>query len=302
MNCQSVRQYIIAYADGELNAREHPAVVEHIQGCDACGALVNGHRKLRSALSVQFAAIPVSADLQSRLRQALSAEPEAAPPPQVPLHVTRKRWARPGRILALAASLAIVATLAWQYAAPTQAETPELLITERHKGCCSHHAEHQHPDLPPQIEGLAASITRSQEAYSIQAIAPDLSDHGFEFESANFCGVQIPTCSRGGHIIYARNDGTDTVRLSVFSVPRWTKLDAWGGSGTNSQQIQPFVVAQPDDPDLCFACWHKGKTNYICCGAVAPNEMQQLAGDVQIALASPILETWFAVASLDSRP
>lgn len=301
MSCQSVRQYIIAYADGELCERDHPAVVEHIQGCDSCGPVVDGHRKLQSVLSVQFAAIPVSADLQSRLRQALSAETETAPP-QVPLSATRKRWARPGRILALAASLAIVATLAWQYAASGQSGEPNLLITGRHNNCCAHHAEHQHPDLPPQIEGLAASITRSQADHNIQAIAPDLSGHGYEFESANFCGVQVPTCSRGGHIIYARNDGGDTVRLSIFSVPRWIKLDGCGGAGTNTEPIQPVVVAQANGPDLSFACWHKGETNYICCGAVTPDEMKRLAGDVQIALANPILETWFAVASLDSRP
>ncbi len=282
MTCAAVRKFLYALADGQLADKANAQVSDHVKACSACSRLVGEHQSLRTALGRQIEAVPIPRGLEDRVRQAITAGKPVPRP---------NRWRAILRVRTYAAAACIVlATLAaWRFALPASSamrvgpgEGAASAVVMTHNMCCDHAASHQNTDLPKSLAGLASAISAHYD-HIIRVFAPDLSGHGFAFESANLCGVMDRDGCHGGHLLYAKSDNKLTTRLSVFSIPRWDDLDG-DEPAPNDGRTRQFIVAQDTGPDISVAVWHEDATSFICCAEVAPDTMADLVKDVRLAL------------------
>ena len=287
MNCSDARQFLCAYADGELTEVGDPDASHHFEGCRACGRLVEGQRALRAALRRGIEQVSIPTGLEDRIRGAIRQDQAAAKARSL----SRFLGIKP---LAIAASVAIGVVLVWQLAFSEEPHHPvAIAIATKHKFCTDRANAHHHEGLPTTLAGLTGAMN-AHEDYRFATIAPDLTTYGFRFESANFCGLKDRNCQNGGHVVYARQDGKTTHRFSVFSVPRAIPLDAFETIANTNGRLRA-VSAPPDvgGPEFCIVLWHKDTTHYVCCGEVEPDELVKMASTVHAALANPRTEAMF---------
>lgn len=305
MSLRKVIKYLYAFADGELGETAEAKVRAHVEADPAAARLVEQHRNLRSAVRRDLDAVEVPANLRARVLATIAADSSDESASLEATSADTSDKARPARRrlftirrFAIAAVLVLAAGGGWFYQT-TQAAALSETIVARHDACCEHCTEHQNAALPTRLcPQLAKEI---DDRFQIEAITPDLSGFGYDFESANFCGVRIPECTQGGHILYVRKDGDTQTRFSIFSIPRWTKLDKCGGDCTCSDKLKPIIVKRDDRPDMCIALWCKDGTNYIACGEVEKDRMIDMAGAVRTALANPRIERMFVMLASDGR-
>jgi len=109
VNCSDTHNLLHGYLDGELDLVRNLEFEQHLQACPACSQSLEQQQHLRTTLSGAGLYRPAPARLrerlQNRLREADPADETAAPPPW-------RRW-RPERLLAVAASLALLALSGW---------------------------------------------------------------------------------------------------------------------------------------------------------------------------------------------
>ncbi len=98
MQCDDVRENLVAFVDGELPVQEQQLVVSHIDSCPACRAELEHERALtlRLAQVLDVEPRPFDGSLAARVRERAAAS-----------DVTSHRW-----VLALAAAT-LVAVTAW---------------------------------------------------------------------------------------------------------------------------------------------------------------------------------------------
>jgi anti-sigma factor RsiW len=108
MSCGEERELLLqAYVDGELDVVRTVEMERHVAECAECAAALESHRALRAALGDPALYFEPPVFLDARVRAALGTGPKAAKAPGT----------RPWRWLAVAASLPLVAILAWAIAA-----------------------------------------------------------------------------------------------------------------------------------------------------------------------------------------
>ena len=113
MNCREVEELVGGYLDRELPPAEAAEVATHLQGCTACGALLDRHRALGAAVRGAFPPLRAPDVLRMRVREALRhAAPRAG--------VSRTAWWRP---LAGAAAAVLVVAGTWKIATDRAAAT-----------------------------------------------------------------------------------------------------------------------------------------------------------------------------------
>ncbi len=312
MNCTEVHKALYAFADGQLGAKSCVKVVSHIEACAACRHIVDEHRALRGAMGRDLERIPVPSGLQDKIRLAIAAERSSGPEVALDMAArssdagvtvpatfeqTSARAIFTIRRLAVAACVVVAVGAIWKYAIPHGSGPGQALASltvKKHNHCCSHHATHHGAGIP-RDHGQAAGAIDEHFDYAIRALAPDLTSHGFEFESANFCGIRAAGCTDGGHIIYVRSNGDGVTRFSVFSVPRREDVDHFG-SGAVGEVTGPLTVPQGGDrPDVHVVMWRESGTNYFCCGNLDPNVLSQLTDEVRLAMQRPPTAALFAM-------
>ncbi len=311
MNCNNAKQFLYAFADGQLSAKSNSAINEHLQACPDCSHFVEEHRRMRGLLHDEMEGIETPRELKSHIREALGGKhANPAGQPNLPGQTNpatqvgqdnrastktekpkRRRVIFRLRTLAIAALLLIAAGLTWQFVLrPTDA--PAAIIA-KHALCCKNNETHQHPDLPDRLPGLAAAMAEhGEEGYA--SIAPKFSRFGYKFESANFCGVKDLECTTGGHLLYVKLAGVKTSRISLFSIPRWEPLDQWYKENVDPENPEPVIIPQSDGPSMCISVWNKDNTSYICCGPEKVETMKRLAGVVRVALENQQTRDMFA--------
>jgi len=113
VNCRDVEARIGAYLDRELAAAEAADVAAHLQGCTACGALLDRHRALGAAVREAFPPLRAPDVLRMRVRDAVrAAAPRAG--------ADRPAWWRP---LTVAAAVVLVVAGTWRIASDRAAAT-----------------------------------------------------------------------------------------------------------------------------------------------------------------------------------
>ncbi len=106
MTCASSQHSIEAYLDGELATSESVEFREHIDGCPSCAAIYRRLEQLRSDLRMQAPRYTAPAHLQQRIHVALRKAAKSEAP----------RRALPWNWAAVAASVLLCASLAWNFA------------------------------------------------------------------------------------------------------------------------------------------------------------------------------------------
>jgi anti-sigma factor (TIGR02949 family) len=287
MNCTAARKYIYAFADGQLDVHVNCEVLDHLKMCPQCGRLADEQQSLRRALAQQLNATHAPAGLREKIAMGLC----------TPAPMSRK-WSYSDSnlrrllipLLTAAAAIALAVFVIRDAFFPheetlvsvTQNAKAVSLVAQVHDACCAHPLTHQSKELPADLSQLGAAISEHYHA-SIAALAPNLSGHGFDFESANFCGVRNCPGSGGGHLIYLAKKKDK--RLSFFSVPRWDCLDKCGQQGIpNSDDVRWYEVDGDLGQKLSILAWHNDATTYICCGPLPADEIKSIVHDVRTAM------------------
>ncbi len=83
-SCQAVEQDLVAWCDGELSERQARRITEHVSACAACAGEAERTRSAiawqkRALVDITAATVDTQA-LQTKLRRALAAEPDARMP------------------------------------------------------------------------------------------------------------------------------------------------------------------------------------------------------------------------------
>lgn len=290
INCQTARRYLYAFADGELSVKDNCEVLDHLKMCPHCARIASDQQHLRTAVRRTALAAPVPAGLAERVRRSI--DPTRAAPGRS-ARPARPRWIAWAVPMAAAASIALMSFTLWQSLRPIPSEDPPSAdfvnrggsaashVVDVHAECCRRADAHQHPDLPHDRVQVASALTRHYED-RITALAPDLSEFGFRFESANFCGLQPD--QPGGHILYVADNAQ---RFSFFSVPRWQSLDGQSDAKltlASRDRWRTFEVEHGDD-QYAVVAWHDDETTYVCCATLPARDMMRMVNSARMAMA-----------------
>lgn len=287
MNCKQVRQYLYAFADGQIDVRANCEVLDHLKMCPSCSEIVGEQQALRESIARSARRIKAPAALESKIKLAIlsGASPDS---------VHRRGSGRGvARLLALAACLAFSVIAAWQYGTSRGGRWSALAgdslaianasrdvassIVVRHNKCavrCEKQA-HQSETLPTSASDLPAAVC-GQLGQQVFAVAPDLTPFHYEFESANICRIQGEQAVNAAHFMYVNFQfGT---RLSLFSIPRWQGIDI----AREATRENPFISDWPGcENNLSVVAWHDAQTTYILCGPLDSEDMLEVAELVQ---------------------
>jgi hypothetical protein len=284
MNCQTVRRYLYAFADGELAVRENCEVLDHLKMCPDCTRLVDEQHTLRSTLRRNLESETAPAPLVARVEHMLDHR-------RAPTGIDYGVWFRRLVPLAAAAAIGLATFTVWRTVYPASAtpfnstkhvergDTAATLVVLVHEHCCENAAAHQNPDLPRKRIALASAIS-DQFGGRIRALAPDMSPYGYAFESANICQVRprLPA----GHLIYVNE--TDEQRLSFFSTPRWGCLDRCNVlRSKNEDELRQFEVEQ-EQQIYAVVAWHDEQTTYLLCAPMRADDLIKIARPIRLAL------------------
>jgi anti-sigma factor RsiW len=110
MPCQDARDLLHAYADDELDAVTSRALEAHLGQCRRCARAFESDRAVKAALHNPSLLYAAPAALRERLAATLPHPDSATTKARVPSRAPWRAWA-------IAASLALAAALAWQFAA-----------------------------------------------------------------------------------------------------------------------------------------------------------------------------------------
>lgn len=80
MTCDNYQDLVAAHVDGALTAAESAEVTAHLSACASCRHLFEEETRFHAAFAARRFIVPVPADVERRLRNALSAEREARQP------------------------------------------------------------------------------------------------------------------------------------------------------------------------------------------------------------------------------
>ncbi len=291
MNCQDVRKFLFAFADGQLSVQANCEVLDHLKMCPQCSAIVHEHQSVRQALrhSAERAVMPLG--LESRVRKAIASGHliEAKAPLRLFSRV---------RVPAVAAAIVLLFLGGWHFLnlngsimshmgigtdAPSAEDTARLVVMQHNKcvELCNRQA-HQDKQLPRDRTLLARAIGEHFGG-QLAAIAPDLTKYGYEFDSANYCCINKRDNCVGAHVMYVNfSNGT---RLSVFSLPRSPQFGQNESDGTLGQ-YRPFMQTELNcNSNTSVIAWNEGVSTYICCGDLGSEEkLLSLVQDVQVAI------------------
>ena len=120
MRCASSRHLLELHLDGELSASESAEIQDHIENCASCGGLYRRLEQLQSGIRKQVARHRAPAHLQQSIQAALRKAAAAEP------HPRRSRW----NWMAMAASILLVASMTWNFAALQSRGPKEVLAKE----------------------------------------------------------------------------------------------------------------------------------------------------------------------------
>ncbi len=295
MSCQKVRKYLFAFADSQLSVQSNCEVLDHLKMCAACSTIVDQHQAVRAALVSSAEKIEAPAGIEQRVRLAIqTGKPVRHREPRRSLLNDNGFL----RIVALAACITLAVLVAWQFAyedgpsgwsgggmaALSPAGVTTQTVVKRHNQCdvLCEHGEHQDAGLPDSLGGLVWALGREYDG-ELAAMAPDLSDYGFTFDSARFCRLENDEGPIAAHVVYVNTSyGT---RFSIFSLPKWDRIN--DEDGTEPTIENPFVQTHDQCSQMTVLGWHTGDMSFVCCGGVDAGILRSMAQEIGVAMGQP---------------
>jgi anti-sigma factor RsiW len=127
VNCTQTRKLIGAHLDGELDLMASLDFNRHVECCPTCAAAQERLQAVRSAVSASAPYYPAPPQLAAQLRAALRLEVTTPTTSLMPSPRPGRAFLRP---LAVAAALALVATLSWVVARQSDHSGADILAHE----------------------------------------------------------------------------------------------------------------------------------------------------------------------------
>jgi anti-sigma factor RsiW len=246
VNCEEIADLLHPFADGDLDLVRSLAVERHLQACPACAAAVKDLQALRGALAESALYHRAPAGLRERVRASLR--------PAGRTHAPARPF--PWRPLAIAASLAFVATLMWAMLREPSVPSADELVAQQVV------AGHVRSLMLPGRDVDKASSDQHQVKPWFNGRVPfvppvkDLTGAGFELVGGR---LDYLDRQKVAALVYKRRDhiinlfawsaadrsarSPRTLTLQGYHVIHWSDGDLtyWAVSDLNETELRQFV-------------------------------------------------------------
>jgi anti-sigma factor RsiW len=246
LNCKDAQTLIHGYVDGELDLVKSLEIEEHIQECPACAQALAGLHALRAAFNKSSLYYHATPGLAERVQSSLRATSHAGPNPRVHLR----------RLLAAAASVALVAAGGWALVRVLLARSAEAFLTQE---LVASHVRSQM--LPSHRFDVASSDPHTVKPWfegklDFSPPVKDLVDQGFPLVGGRLDylhnrPVAALVYQRRKHsinlFIWPSAPGSEATSTRVtrqgYYLFQWTQsgMTFWTVSDLNERELQDFV-------------------------------------------------------------
>ena len=252
MNCAETHNLLHGYLDGELDLVHNLEYEQHLQGCPACSLALQQQQHLRTALSDAGLYTQAPARLREQVQKRLL---ETAAPDQTTVPAPRRRW-RPERLLAVAASLGLLALGSWALIQVTsRASGRDLLVKE----LVASHVRSQL--LLSHVTDVESSNSHTVKPWfngkvNFAPTVSDFADQGFRLKGGRLDyidgqPVAVLVYQRRDHVInlfiWKPTDAADSPvqrrRQQGFDLVHWMRggLTYWAVSDLNMEELETLV-------------------------------------------------------------
>jgi anti-sigma factor RsiW len=242
MACEDIRKLMHGYLDGELDLASNLDLENHIQTCTLCGPEYQRQQALRSMLRNSDISFRAPAGLQKSIQSALKTA-EGGPP-------AKRTRIQPAFWLSIAASIAVVALVAWNAGVRQQPQTnPETLIAEN---VVASHVRSLMVDHLTDVESTDNHTVKPWFSGKLEFAPPvkDLAAQGFPLAGGRLDYLNGPAAA----LVYKRRQHTINVFIqpvnSGSNVPahslvvRGYNLLHWTASGMNYWAVSDLNSAE----------------------------------------------------------
>jgi anti-sigma factor RsiW len=246
VNCEETQTLIHGYLDGEVDLVKSLEIERHLEECPACAQAHTGFQAVRTAIHDSSLYFEPPAELRKRLRTSLRSATEAGPAPG---------WL-PRRLLAVAASLALITTVGWGLIRGLSTRSADSFLTQE---LVANHVRSQMLDTHRFDVASADPHTVKPWFDGKLDFSPpvrDLAVQGFpliggRLEYVHERRVAALVYQRRKHsinlFIWPSIPGADTPARTVtrqgYHLIQWTRsgMNYWAVSDLSTRELQEFV-------------------------------------------------------------
>jgi anti-sigma factor RsiW len=291
MSDENLRNELNAYADGELDGARREAIERILAEHPEAARRVGSQCALKAAMANAYAGERAPTALRERIVSAIRTEAVAtgsggASREGSSLRIDR--WVYRPRVLAIAASVALIASAGFWFAAGSDAgpgpwmtdasqagRTFAADVSKAHFACIAMGKKHHHAGLPRDLAGLATAMGEQLHC-SVQA--PRLTRFGMHLLGADYCGLLHHP---GAHVIYYCKAHRHNP-VSLYSIPDLPEVAALKQVSREGGEYVMLASARAH----IFA-WEGEDATYVMCGECEPDWLFQIARETRVALADP---------------
>ena len=245
MNCRETQTLIHGYVDGELDLMKSLEIEQHLQECPACAQALASLQAVRAAIQDSSLYYQTPPGLAQRVQSSVRGASPADRTPRV----------RPRRLLAVAASLALIVAAGWGLARALSARSDDASLTQE---LVAGHVRSQM--LPSHRFDVASSDPHTVKPWfegklDFSPLVKDLEGQGFPLVGGRLDylhnrPVAALLYQRRKHSInlfiwpttQSANSETNTTNHGYHLI-HWTKagMTYWAVSDSNQDELQTFA-------------------------------------------------------------
>jgi anti-sigma factor RsiW len=246
LNCPETQTLIHGYVDGELDLMKSLEIEQHLQECSACAQAHTSLQALRAAIKDSSLYFEPPLDLRQRIQSSVSTARHEDPT----LHLL------PRRLLALAASLALITAAGWALFRILSAHSADTFLTQE---LVANHVRSQM--LPSHRFDVASADPHTVKPWfegklDFSPPVKDLSVEGFPLIGGRLDYIHgRPAAAlvyqRRKHsinlFVWPATTGSETATIVVtrqgYHLFQWTQsgMTHWAVSDLNDRELQQFV-------------------------------------------------------------
>jgi len=245
MNCQTTKDLLNAYSDGELDVVNHLAVEEHLGSCPACSLVYENQKTLKAAMADDSLYFKAPSDLRDRIRQSL--------PKSSGTDSSRASGIWIWRLVPAFAAFALIAVLVLSFIRPGQSND-DVLASELVSGHVRSMMANHLTDVLSSDQHTVKPWFEGKLDFSPPVV--DLAGSGFplvggRLDYAGSRPVAALVYKRQQHVINlfvfpsdgSSDSGPTTSVRQGFNLIHWSRsgMTFWAVSDLNLQELQEFV-------------------------------------------------------------
>ena len=246
MNCPETQTLIHGYVDGELDLMKSLEIEQHLQECSACANIHMSIHSVRAAIKDGSLYFRPPSDLRKRIQSSVRRASHEEPTRRLP----------PRRLLAVAASLALITTAGWALVRVLPARSADAFLTQE---LVANHVRSQM--LPSHRFDVASSDSHTVKPWfegklDFSPPVKDLAVEGFPLVGGRLDYIRgRPTAAlvyqRRKHsinlFIWPSTPGSETATRTVtrqgYHLLQWTQsgMTHWAVSDLNDRELEEFA-------------------------------------------------------------